>query len=189
VVVCYAKNKIINELGETTRYYPDNSNFISSRVSTRFKDFIDVYRYPHQCHPLFGVIRSNTLSKTKLIQSFVGSDRVLLGTLVLHGCFYEIPEHLFYSRYHEQQSTRAYPEYKYRQEWFDPKLQGKLQMPSWMHLNEYIKAILSSPASRREKLLCFFIIGSWIRFNYRWLLRDSMIGILWPILKTNYFRN
>ena len=52
-------------------------------------------RLGYTCEEVFGLIRSDVLRKTRLIQSYTDSDRTLLAELALYGRLVEVPEVLF----------------------------------------------------------------------------------------------
>ncbi|MFN0091594.1 MAG: glycosyltransferase family 2 protein [Acidimicrobiales bacterium] len=66
--------------------------------------FAEVLAHEVWCTPIFGVIRADTLRRTKLLRPFYGADKVLLAELSLVGRFACVePE--FFRRCHENQST------------------------------------------------------------------------------------
>ena len=52
----------------------------------------------HSCIAIFGLIRRDVLAGTPLIDRYVGSDRVLLAELALHGKLIKLPEFLLQHR-------------------------------------------------------------------------------------------
>ena len=52
------------------------------------------------CFPILGLIRADALRRTSLHRSYYGSDRTLLGELVLQGRFRQVHERLYVNRYH-----------------------------------------------------------------------------------------
>lgn len=183
VVLCYAQTALIDARGNFIRNYPDNLDLRFEKPHLRFREFHKLYRYFHSCNPIFGVIRSDTLSQTELFNSVVSTDMILLGELVLLGKFYEIPEPLFYRRDHKGASVRAYPEYRDRIAWIDPKLKGTLQLTKWRWLSYYINSVRRVPMDAREKLLCSLQMAQWIVWNFAGLLKDLIKIPLWPFLK------
>jgi glycosyltransferase involved in cell wall biosynthesis len=130
---------------------------------------------PHQQNPVFGVVRTEVLRETRLIGSYMSSDRVLLGELVLLGPFHEVPEFLFFKRHHPQQHWRAYPDRTSRQAWWDPVNTGKPGFRTWRLLREHFVSIRHAPVSRQERAWSYVYLGWWIRRNWRSLRRDLMV--------------
>ncbi|MGH9961062.1 MAG: hypothetical protein ACREBC_28740, partial [Pyrinomonadaceae bacterium] len=79
----------------------------------RFRDILINTRF---CFEVFGVIRSEVLRSTSLIDSYYGSDKVILAELALRGAFHIIPRPLFYRRCHAEQSA-AIVERTARERW------------------------------------------------------------------------
>jgi glycosyltransferase involved in cell wall biosynthesis len=183
IVVSYPKTIVVDEESRPVSTFEDKLHLPDPRPSTRFWRYLKTYHHPRQCHPVFGLIRSDTLRKTSLIGNYVGSDRVLLGELVLRGKIIEIDERLFYSRFHPQSSVRAYPEYRDRVIWFDPRKRGKLQMLRWILLREYLGAIDRTPMAWDEKVQCYSQMSFWCLRNGRGLAKDLLKGIFWPFVR------
>jgi glycosyltransferase involved in cell wall biosynthesis len=183
VVLVYPQTTVIDSQGQEVEYYPDKLDLRSESPSHRFREYHRVYQAPYQCHPVFGIVRTHDLAKTALIGSYVSSDRVLLGELVLRGKIYEIQEKLFYSRFHPDSSVRKYPEFRDLVVWFDPKKRGKLQMVRWIMLSEYLAAIRRTKLSKREKTTCYLLMGQWLIWNRRGLLKDTLKGLFWPVVR------
>jgi len=126
----------------------------------------------HSCVSIFGLIRSNVLKKTPLIGSYLGSDRVLIAELSLHGPFREIQDELFIHRDHEARSVRAFSSDRARLAWFDPKAVKDKSYRYWRMFSEYIKAIGRSPLNLYSRSRCYFQMLRWIKRHRKDLTRD-----------------
>jgi hypothetical protein len=73
-------------------------------------------------HPVFGVIRTDALQRTRGIGSFVLADVAVLAELALIGRFGQVPERLFLRRYHDGRSLVANPGFVQHLAWYDPAL-------------------------------------------------------------------
>lgn len=133
----------------------------------------------HWCFHVFGLIRSRALRQTRLIGTYVASDRVLLAHLSLLGRIHELPEELFFQRRHDDRSTHAHPSLHERAGWFDPARAGKLVFPSWRLLSEYTRCILESPIGARERLLCAVQLARWIKRYTSDLGADLRFALAW----------
>lgn len=182
-VLCYPRTIIIDENGRETKKYFDQFSLSAAQPSERFKHYHKLVRHGHECHPIFGLIRANTLRRTSLIGSYVSSDLVLLGELALHGEFYEIPEWLFFRRNHPQTTIRTYRTYRERISWFDPAKKGRLQMARWMWLYAHLGAINRVNMSWNERALCYGQMGKWLMWNLPWLVKDVAKAVVWPFLR------
>jgi glycosyltransferase involved in cell wall biosynthesis len=165
----YPATITIDEDGKETgsRYGREGT---AASPSARFRELS--YRH-HPCEPIYGVIRAEILRKTRLQQNYTGSDRALLCELALHGPFVQIPEALFYKRYHR---GNEYKDWRGRMAWFLPDLQksGKPTFPNWLQLFDYLETVRRVPLSFAERQLCRL----WIS---RWAVQQSK-GLAWDLL-------
>jgi glycosyltransferase involved in cell wall biosynthesis len=165
VVLCYAKTCIIDQRGEVVENYFDGFNLRSPKPHVRLRGF---FRAPGLCNPVFGLIRANTLKRTPLIGNYRASDRVLLGELALHGQFYEIPEYLFLRRGHPQRSLAANVTDSDIAAWYDPAMRGKILLPRWRRLLEYLRATKRAPLRWSERVRCYMQIGRFALLPEKW---------------------
>lgn len=183
VVLCYPKTIIINEHGQHIEKYNDCLNLSSSKPHERFKQYHNLVRYGHGCHPFFGVIRANTLKIMSPFGSYPSADLVFLGELTLHGEFYEIPEYFFFKRDHPHRSMRAHRPFKDRLAWFDPAKKGQLHLTRWKWFFDYLAGIKRAPLSWDEKAHCYLQMVNWFIWNWVWLAKDLIKAAAWPLLK------
>ncbi|WP_448540257.1 glycosyltransferase family 2 protein [Roseiflexus sp.] len=164
VVLAFSRTRVIDPAGHTLYTYDERLRTESPLASVRFHDLICI---GHPCFQVFGVIRTDVLRRTPLIGAYVPSDRILLARLGLLGPFYEAPEHLFISRRHPAQSVRA-AKLRARAAWFDPANEGKIVMPHFRTLYEYIKAIRATPLPPEETRRCYVALLHWIASDHNW---------------------
>lgn len=165
VVVCYPSTKLIDESGYQFGTYRDDLNLHWAQAHKRFRKFFNTQGL---CHPVFGVIRNETLKRTALIGNYPASDRVLIGELALYGQFIELPEYLFLRRIHPKISTVANTNVNQIAAWFDPKKTDKIVFSRWRRLREYITAIIRAPLNWSERVLCFAQLSKYVFFPKRW---------------------
>ena len=114
----------------------------------------------------FGLFRMNVLRTIPNPHgSYSGADEILLAKLALLGRFYEIPELLFSSRQHLQQSGMfalapdGKLDHSLYSSWFDPEgKEGQFIAKYgifWKLNYEYAIAILQSPLSQEAKIDCY----------------------------------
>ena len=183
VVVCYPKTITIDESGQHTEKYIDGFNLRSPIPQQRFQQYHQLVRNGNKCHPFHGLIRTNVLKTTALVDSYPSSDLVLLGELVLHGEFYELPEYLFCKRDHPNTSVRAYRTYRERIAWYNPAKQGQLQLTKWKWLWGYLTAIQRVQMSWSQKAKCYLQMAKWFIWNWKLLGKDLVKALIWPVLR------
>jgi len=178
VVLCHSRVKIINERGEETGESPVRLiKEGSQKPNKRFGSIILSDRF---CHEIFGLIRSGALKKTKLMENFIASDRVLRAKLSLLGRFYEVPQYLFFLRDHSERSVRAMPSHHLRGAWFDTSAKNKTVFPHWRIFGEYFKCIKDSSLKGGEKISCYLYLLRWLvkDLNFLRMAADLLIAIM-----------
>jgi glycosyltransferase involved in cell wall biosynthesis len=153
---------------------PCSSIYDTAASPSAVERFRLMIRDEHNCFPVFGVIRRDVLLRTPRIGPFVGSDRVLLAELALHGPFVEVPEPLFLHREHPARSTRSIPRHQ-RLVWFQTGLRNRVAMPHWRFIAEYIRAVLRAPLSNIERARCMFEVARWLKRYRRHLMHDLRV--------------
>jgi glycosyltransferase involved in cell wall biosynthesis len=117
-VLCHSLVTRIDETGGETGPYSDELDFDGDDPADRFGRAM---AFNHSCVSVFGVIRLDALRRTKLIASYIGSDRALLADLALSGKLANVTEPLFLWRNHEKQSILAHGRQELIQ-WFDANI-------------------------------------------------------------------
>lgn len=173
VVLCHAHTDLIDSVGA-----PMGSFRIPMRVDSRlpWQRFHDLAVVRHDCVLVFGLIRREVLARTPLIASYVGSDRVLLCELALHGRFHEVPQRLFHRRDHAGCSSWLTP----REElvaWYDPRRACAVTYPNWRILRETISAVHRVPQGRVDRLGCYLALPAHLRERAPRLGEDLLEGL------------
>ncbi len=180
VVVCYTKVVNIDEHGNQTGITSRN-NGASPKPYKRFAAIASSRDY---CEETYGLIRSEVFGKTQLQQNYTGSDRTLMCELSLYGQFYEIPEPLFFKRFH---TGNVYQDWRTRMAWFDPNIGGRVVFPFWIQFVDYLKAIKRVPVSQYVKFRCRLYMGKWLLLNGRKMIKDILYA-LYMLLHTPEWR-
>jgi glycosyltransferase involved in cell wall biosynthesis len=167
-VLVYPKSEIIDESGAVKHLAPDD---ISCRSESALKRFSKVLFSSSFANPLWGVIRSDALKKTRLM-GIIEADHVLLGELSLLGTLIEFPEVLYRMRRHERCATEINKSAKALLAWHDPsRANEKIFLPHWERTYiEYIKGVHHVPLSAPTRLLCYGAVPvvSYYRRALRW---------------------
>jgi len=106
------------------------------------------------CTAQYGLFRSAALRKTRLMDAFFASDRVLLLELAILGEIWEIPETLFLKRQQPGRSTEINKTEAEFAAWFDPMRKKRNSRPKL--IVEYARSIARLPLAPAERLLCFW---------------------------------
>jgi glycosyltransferase involved in cell wall biosynthesis len=183
VVLCYPKTMNIDSQGEVLGPYEDNLALLDPDPVERHRAFHQRFRTQVRCQPIFGLVRSEALRKTKLLGNFNSADFILLQELVLQGMIHEIPEHLFYRRIHQLISTRANRTPEAVAEWFDPANRGRIVAPLWRLVYERFGAVRNSSLTNREKVHCYAHCANWLIWWGPGLARETG-----EVVKTRFSR-
>jgi hypothetical protein len=174
VVLCFANTRNIDEEGNIIRAIELPNDAASSSRSERFRCLI---RPNQKAEAIFGLMRKEALSQTRLHGGFTGSDFVLLAEMGLMGRFVLIPEFLFSIRTHALQTSLRYGDPRERTVIMDPRNKGKMILPHLRRAKEFFLAINRARLSSRERLACYKHVVEWL-WNYRRnVLRDVVLEV------------
>jgi glycosyltransferase involved in cell wall biosynthesis len=165
VVLSYSRTSIIDEHGKPIRTYCDDFNLNSPLPHERFHR---VFAANRMLNPIAGVVRSETLKRTRLIANYAGSDAVLLAELALRGEFHEVPECLFYRRVHPQKSTLANGSDEELAAWYDPSSAGRILIPRWRRFFGFLTSVKHAPLRRYDRARCYAALGQFYLQPKRW---------------------
>ncbi len=147
-VLAYPKSTVLTDSGEEP--YDDGLDMAMSDPAERLFELVSKIVL---CNPVYGVIRTDILRRTRLIGPFPSSDEVLLAELALMGPFVEVPEYLFVRRLHDGRSTAAHRSPEALSTWFDPA-----RKPQPLHrtrvFGEEMRAVICSTLPVWDRARC-----------------------------------
>ncbi len=171
LVLSYSQTIDIDEKGDVIT----KKKIRLGEADTPHQRLLEISNRNHYCEVGYGLIRSDVLKATRLVQSYTDSDRTLLCELCLHGKFHQVQEPLFYKRHHPK---NAYWDWRTRMAWFDEKLVGKIVLPYWMQLMDFFVTVHRVPLSIGEKARCYLVVlGPIIFRSWRELLSDVKFAL------------
>ena len=174
VILCYSRTSLINEHGKIIRQAKHGPDLDSSSITTRF--YRGIIHISH-CNAIFGIVRSDILRKTRLIENYTPSDKVLLEELTLYGHFFELPEYLFFRRMHAAASS-ADRRIEAQQQFFAPKTKGKVFLFGWNFLLQNSSIVRNAPANPIQKGCMLLSIAWWMIGHRKRLITEPFIGLL-----------
>ncbi|WP_339379132.1 glycosyltransferase family 2 protein [aff. Roholtiella sp. LEGE 12411] len=196
VILCHSHAYFIDKHGKFIQNYEIKLKTDLLQPHKRFHELLSRH-VNYQC---YGVIRASALRMVPPMGSYAQADATLLLRLGLLGRFYEIPEYLFFARYHLQQSMSMFcpnyllvinddPKELLRMNsdlyaysvWFDSANEGKILLPHWTILWEYSRSIWLFQLSLYERLRCHLSLYTQLKGTEYLLLKDlfKVIQILW----------
>ena len=157
VVLVYARTELIGARGEPLGYDPVCLALEDPRAHRRLAHYLEHVRF---ANAVMGLVRSDVLRKTRVHDTFISADLVLMGELQMLGAFREVPEVLFRRRLHEGQSRQANVDRRDLQAWFDPTTRNRmLWVPVDVLLTlEYARSAMRIPTRLRDRLLCLMTV-------------------------------
>lgn len=174
--LAYPRMMTIDAAGKALARFENSLDIRFASPHERYRRFNRLCDPGKMCDPVFGLFRMSVLRKTQLLQPFVSADVFLLAEIALRGEIHEVPEYLFFERWHDKGSVLANPTFESRAEWFDPKTKRSLWtfLPRWRWLVEHVRAISRAEIPVREKLLCYFDLYHFLWENKRYMASNVM---------------
>ncbi len=176
ILVSQTKVRLIDEKSQHIQNYDDHLHFISDKPHIRLNNYL--FRKVGMFNAIFGLIRIEPLRKTPLIGTYLGSDQVLLGELILRGKVHQIPKYLFSRRKHPGQADGAYTVYKSGDtkralvamaSWYDPDNRKKYMLPyNMQRFLSYLSSVQKVPLKWHEKILSYLCIIKWASHKFIW---------------------
>ena len=174
IVLAYTRAITIYGEGRSTKDWGAGEDLGSNVPHERFREALAPRKDPLPL-PIFGVVRTNVLRKTRLFGGFPFSDVALLAELALYGSFFEISEVLFLQRNHEHRAGPALAKNPHRTvAWWDPSKAGRIIFPAWRLFYAHMSSVFRAPLYMRERARCCVELAKWVNRNRQPLLRDIM---------------
>jgi glycosyltransferase involved in cell wall biosynthesis len=172
--LAYPRMTTIDAQGRPLKQFQDSLDIRLPTPHERYRRFNRLCDPGKMCDPVFGLFRMSVLRRTKMIQPFASADVFLLLETALRGEIHEIPEYLFFERWHDQGSVLSNQTFESRAAWFDTEKKGKwwIYLPHWRWVIEHIRSIFRLEASLIEKLMCCTDLYYVLWENKRGLLTD-----------------
>lgn len=149
IALCYPKTTLVDAEGNNPQPYEDNLHLVSDNPRERFIQFIEHVRLSHQ-H--LGVSRASMIKRTHMLGVHGGSDINFLAELTLYGKFYELPERLYFRRFHKDSSSWARNDRKHQQKRYHSKKSAPIVLTRWRQYVAFFQSINGSDLSIRDKL-------------------------------------
>jgi glycosyltransferase involved in cell wall biosynthesis len=176
VVLAYPRMIMIDAAGVKIETREHSLELGDARPSARFAKYAYQCDEGSMCDPVFGLFRTSALRETNLLGAYIAADMILLGEIALRGRIVEIPEYLFFERYHAEGSVLSNPSLDDRAAWFDLNSRGKLinQAPHFRWFWELCRAIERASLDQRERFACYIAMRHWLWHNKRGIVTDTL---------------
>lgn len=161
VFLAYPLTSVIDGEGKVIGQFKDDLDLPEAQPHERMVSYLqrNFMRRRGLCNPIFGVMRTEGLARTRMIQDFLASDLILLAHLALLGKFVEIPDVMFERRVHAGISTAAHASHADRRAWFNTSAKAgsrifnnelSLRVTHIRNLYGAISDLVVDPAERRR---------------------------------------
>jgi glycosyltransferase involved in cell wall biosynthesis len=158
VAICHSLTRSIDALGRDQGEFPATYRLDAAHAPERFRRMIWTDAFP----PIWGLMRSELIRRTRLHEPYMGSDRNFMAEMVLLGRVAYVPEDLFFLREHAGSYTASVKQYYQRLTWYAPNE----RIPSWMQVPRtalgFAASIRRAPASWAEKVACARHVADWL---------------------------
>jgi glycosyltransferase involved in cell wall biosynthesis len=171
VVLCYAKTTTISADGAPISDYEDRLHLTEGSARQRFTRLVTTIGL---CHQHQGLMRSAALHKTGLLRDHIGSDLNLLAELALYGKFYELPQRLFFRRFHESSSSWARDDMTRQRAFYDPSGVYGIVLHGWRQHAADLDAIRRSKIGADDKMALYGVVLRRMMWDCR-----RLAGELW----------
>lgn len=158
-VLCHTGTRLILADGEEKGIESVLPDLDSDDPSLRFSSMVI---FPHLCTSVFGVFRTEVFQQTRLLEPYVGSDRVLLSEVAMRGKIGTVLQDLFLNRRHDLNSIFQYRDETARLAWFDPTRTVAKSYPLNRLAAEYLKGIERSELAPEHQEACMRILRKWM---------------------------
>jgi glycosyltransferase involved in cell wall biosynthesis len=198
-VLAYPRAHFIDERGAFLKDYNVKLPTDSDWPFVRFHAIVTAPHKVTHNFEIFGLMRRSATDLIPQQGNYAAGDRVFLARLALYGKFIEVPEDLFLSRFHAEQSIHTLPKYMRENrswlnrfvghgqlppaEWFDHKYTGRITFPEWRLMWEYLLSVRYGWVGPRERLTCVasvlkrqFLHGNWARMVRDFLLAGDKLA-------------
>lgn len=162
IALCYPKTTLVNAKGENPQFYEDNLHLISESPRERF---IQLWRNICLSHQHLGVSRASMVKCTHMLGEYVGSDINFLAELSLYGKFYEIPDRLFFRRFHEDSSSWARHDIAHQARRYHSAHSARIVLHRWRQFAAFFQAVHSAPLSTKDRWALYRFIARRLYWN------------------------
>jgi glycosyltransferase involved in cell wall biosynthesis len=152
IALCYPKTNIVEGDDTVPKPYEDNLHLMQADPLERFFLLTERIGLAHQ-H--LGVIRTSMLRRTHLLRPHVGSDIALLAELALYGKFFELPERLFYRRFHPNSGSWKRTDEKHQAERYLAANAKRMRLVSWHRHLAFVSDVHTAPLPLSSKLRAY----------------------------------
>jgi glycosyltransferase involved in cell wall biosynthesis len=175
IALCYPKTTLVDADGNNPEPYEDNLHLMSDSPRERFSAFLERVRL---CHQHLGVARASMVRLTHMLLPHQHSDVNFLAELSLYGKFYELPERLFFRRFHKDSSSWARGDRSHQARRYHSAKSARIQLTHWRWYVAFFQAVHGAPLSAGDRWALYRLLGRRMRWD-----RVKLASELWGKFK------
>jgi len=168
VALCYPAATFIDADGQNPTPYDDCLHLVQDDPAQRFMHLVDNIGRAHQ-H--LGLIRTSMLRRTHLLGAHVHSDINLLAELVLYGKFVELPERLFFRRFHKTSGSWNRGDKTHDAAYYLAAGSGQ-QLTRWRWHARFFQAVATAPLAPIVRVRLFNFLARRVYWDRPVLARE-----------------
>jgi glycosyltransferase involved in cell wall biosynthesis len=181
IILAYPRTTFVDDNGKALNLTDPGWHLTTDVPHDRIRYVI---QSAHWVNAFYGLIRAESLAKTRLFPPYNSGDYRLLGELSLLGKFYELPDSLFYRRIHQDSSSQIHS-LEWQKSFFKGN-RGHTLMPLWHLCFDHSVTIIRSQLRVDKKLSLVASVLNRMRSAKRQLLAElitaskAQLGALFP---------
>ena len=148
IALCYPQAVLVDADGRNPQDYDDVLHLMQSDPADRFVALLNRIKLAHQ-H--LGLIRMAHLRQTHLLGTYVASDINLLAELSLYGRFFELPDRVFFRRFHKDSGSWKRGDAEHEGRRYHASNARNIGLNKWHRHLGFFPAVHSSPLPWNSK--------------------------------------
>lgn len=172
IAVCYPQTVIVDAEGTVQDYYRDQLHLMQEDPAERFWQLVENIGLVN--HHL-GLLRCDTVRRTRLFAKHVSADIGFLAELSLYGKFYEVRKPQFFRRFHEDSSSWKRGGAKQEEQdarRFHAANVRRVPFNTWRFHASFSKSVLRSPLRTSQKAALLTKLGKKMYWERKFLYDD-----------------
>ena len=169
IALCYPQAVLVNAEGGDPQDFNDVLHLVQEDPADRFLAVIRTVKLAHQ-H--LGVIRTSYLRQTHLLGTHVASDINLLAELALYGKYVELPERLFFRRFHKDSGSWKRGDAAHEAKRYYASGDARYKRAKWRSHLAFFSAVATSPLPLSSKFKLYRALLLRMAWDRKTLLRE-----------------
>jgi glycosyltransferase involved in cell wall biosynthesis len=178
LALCYPRAFIVDEDERPLRPWQDRLHLMQDDGAERF---VQVIENIGRVHHHLGLMRADTMRKTRLLGRHVGSDVGFIAEMSLYGKFHQIPKHQMYRRVHEDSSSVHLNDHEHMRRRYHAANVRRVPFNRWSLHRVLFGAVFRSPLALRDKVKLLERLGRGVYWDRRPLLQETAADMLWLV--------